>query len=393
MKRCIRDLVDLKGKRVLLRVDFNVPLDSVGRILDKTRIVAEIPTIKYLVDKGAKVIICTHLGRPNGFEINLSLWQISLVLMKYFPGKVQFSEKTIGDRVKEQINSLSEGSILLLENVRFHKEETENDPNFAKELASLADIYVNDAFGVCHRKHASTYGVARLLPNAIGFLVEEEVNSIEDAMAHPKHPFVAIFGGLKVEDKIKVLKNIINIADTILIGGAMAYPFLAAKWISVGLSPCKPECVAVATEILKDAETRGKRVLLPIDHMVIKVDDKKKKVFATDEIGQNMIACDIGPKTIALFEREIRQAGQVIWNGPLGKYEDPKFKNGTMAIAQIVAESKCYSIVGGGDSVSAVNQSGKGKMISHLSTGGGATMKLLEGNSLPCLDVIQERIV
>lgn len=393
MKRCIRDLVDLKGKRVLLRTDFNVPLDDVGRILDKTRIVAEIPTIKYLVERGAKVIICTHLGRPNGFEISLSLWQISLVLMQYFPGKVQFSEKIIGDQVKKQIESLSEGSILLLENIRFHKEETENDAAFAKELASLADIYVNDAFGVCHRKHASTYGVARLLPNAIGFLVEEEINAIQDAMTKPKSPFVAIFGGLKVEDKIKVLKNIINKADTVLIGGAMAYPFLAAKWISVGLSPCKPESVSIATEILKDAEARGKKILLPIDHIAIRMDDRKKKPFVTDILDKNMVACDIGPKTISLFESEIQKAGQVIWNGPLGKYEDPKFKNGTMAIAQIVAESKCYSIVGGGDSVSAVNKSGKANMISHLSTGGGATMKLLEGNSLPCLDVIQERIV
>ena len=393
MKRCIRDLVDLKGKRVLLRTDFNVPLDDVGRILDKTRIVAEIPTIKYLVERGAKVIICTHLGRPNGFEISLSLWQISLVLMQYFPGKVQFSEKIIGDQVKKQIESLSEGSILLLENIRFHKEETENDAAFAKELASLADIYVNDAFGVCHRKHASTYGVARLLPNAIGFLVEEEINAIQDAMTNPKSPFVAIFGGLKVEDKIKVLKNIINKADTVLIGGAMAYPFLAAKWISVGLSPCKPESVSIATEILKDAEARGKKILLPIDHIAIRMDDRKKKPFVTDILDKNMVACDIGPKTISLFESEIQKAGQVIWNRPLGKYEDPKFKNGTMAIAQIVAESKCYSIVGGGDSVSAVNKSGKANMISHLSTGGGATMKLLEGNSLPCLDVIQERIV
>ncbi len=393
MKRCIRDLVDLKGKRVLLRTDFNVPLDDVGRILDKTRIVAEIPTIKYLVERGAKVIICTHLGRPNGFEISLSLWQISLVLMQYFPGKVQFSEKIIGDQVKKQIESLSEGSILLLENIRFHKEETENDAAFAKELASLADIYVNDAFGVCHRKHASTYGVARLLPNAIGFLVEEEINAIQDAMTNPKSPFVTIFGGLKVEDKIKVLKNIINKADTVLIGGAMAYPFLAAKWISVGLSPCKPESVSIATEILKDAEARGKKILLPIDHIAIRMDDRKKKPFVTDILDKNMVACDIGPKTISLFESEIQKAGQVIWNGPLGKYEDPKFKNGTMAIAQIVAESKCYSIVGGGDSVSAVNKSGKANMISHLSTGGGATMKLLEGNSLPCLDVIQERIV
>ncbi len=393
MKRSIRDLVDLKGKRVLLRTDFNVPMDKVGRILDQTRITAEIPTIRYLVNQGAKVIICTHLGRPNGYEISLSLWPISLILMKYFPGKVQFSQKTVGDKVKQQIESLPDGSIILLENVRFHKEEMEDDPVFAKELASLADIYVNDAFGCCHRKHASTYGVARLLPNAIGFLVEKELNAIQDAMDHPKRPFVAIFGGFKVEDKIKVLKNMIDIADTILIGGAMAYPFLVAQWIPVGLSPSRPECVAIAEQILKDAQAKGKKIILPVDHVAYRSDDKKHKPFVTDTLQSNMIACDIGPKTIALFEKEIRGAKQVLWNGPLGKYEDKEFKNGTMKIAEIVASSKCYSIVGGGDSVSAVNKSGKANMISHLSTGGGATMKLFEGNSLPCIEVIQEKII
>jgi phosphoglycerate kinase len=279
MKRSIRDLVDLKGKKILLRTDFNVPMDKVGRILDQTRITAEIPTIRYLVNQGAKVIICTHLGRPNGYEISLSLWPISLILMKYFPGKVQFSQKTVGDKVKEQIESLPDGSIILLENVRFHKEEMEDDPVFAKELASLADIYVNDAFGCCHRKHASTYGVARLLPNAIGFLVEKELNAIQDAMDHPKRPFVAIFGGFKVEDKIKVLKNMIDIADTILIGGAMAYPFLVAQWIPVGLSPSRPECVAIAEQILKDAQSKGKKIVLPVDHVAYRSDDKKIQAF------------------------------------------------------------------------------------------------------------------
>lgn len=393
MKRSIRDLVDIKGKKIFLRTDFNVPLDSVGRILDQTKIKAEIPTIRYLVNKGAKVIICTHLGRPNGYEINLSLWQVSLVLMKYFPGKVQFSQKTIGDQVKDQIASLRDGSILLLENVRFHKEETEDDPAFAKELASLADLYVNDAFGCCHRKHASTYGVARLLPNAIGFLVEKELNAIQDAMEHPKRPFVAIFGGLKVEDKIKVLRNMVDIADTILIGGAMAYPFLVAKWIPVGLSPSRPECVAIAEQVLKDAESKGKKVLLPVDHVAYRSDDKRYKPFVTDKLEANMIGCDIGPKTIALFEKEIRASRQVLWNGPLGKYEEKKFRNGTIRIADIVATSRCYSIVGGGDSLSAVNKSGKAHMISHLSTGGGATMKLFEGKTLPCIEVIQEKIV
>lgn len=390
MKRTIRDLVDLEGKNILLRADFNVPIDKVGRILDTTRIIAEIPTIKYLVEKGAKVIICSHLGRPKGYDIRLSLWPISLILMKYFPGKVQFSHKTVGDEVKARIESMSKGSILLLENTRFHEGEEKNDTKFAKELASLADIYVNDAFGVCHRKHASTYGVARLLPNAIGFLVETELNVISQALQNSRKPFVAIFGGFKVKDKIKVLTNILSKADVILIGGAMAYPFLVAKWRTVGMSPASPECVGVAQKILLEAEKLQKRIILPIDHIAIRANDRRQRAFVTSTLEENMIGCDIGPKTVELFGNEIKKAGQVIWNGPLGKYEDPKFREGTFKIIDILANSPCYSIVGGGDSVSAVNQSGKAKMISHLSTGGGATMHLLEGGSLPAIDVIQE---
>lgn len=393
MKRSIRDLVDLEGKRVLLRADFNVPMDKVGRILDKTRIEAAIPTIKYLVDKGAKVIICSHLGRPKGFDINLSLWPISLMLLKYFPGKVQFSQKTVGDVVRQHIDSMTNGSVLLLENTRFHEEEEKNDPAFAKELASFADIYVNDAFGVCHRKHASTYGVARLLPNAIGFLIETELRVIEQAMQDSRRPFVAIFGGFKVEDKINVLNNLLEHADTILIGGAMAYPFLVANWESVGRSPASTECVKRATEILQEAKDKGKEIILPIDHVAIRYDDRKEKPFVTEKLDEDMIGCDIGPKTVDLFGKYIASAKEVIWNGPLGKYEDPKFREGTFKIADKIAKSSCFSIVGGGDSVSAVNKSGKSKMINHLSTGGGATIKLLEGHSLPCIDVIQEKIL
>ena len=393
MKRTIKDLVNLEGKRVLLRADFNVPMDNIGRILDRTRIEAEIPTIKYLVDRGAKVIICSHLGRPKGYDISLSLWPISLILLRYFPGKVQFSTKTVGDRVKEQINSMSNGSVLLLENTRFHEGEEKNDPTFVKQLASLADIYVNDAFGVCHRKHASTYGVARLLPNAIGFLVEKEIRVIEQAMQNSQRPFVAIFGGLKVEDKIDVLLNLLDMADTILIGGAMAYPFLVANWESVGRSPASTECVKIATEILETAKQKGKTIVLPIDHVAIRYDERKAKTFVTDKLEEDMIGCDIGPKTVELFAKYIKSAKQVIWNGPLGKYEDPKFRTGTFKIIDILSKSDCYSIVGGGDSVSAVNQSGKAELINHLSTGGGATIKLLEGHSLVCIDVIQEKIL
>ncbi len=393
MKRSIRDLVNLKGKRVFLRTDFNLPMNKAGRISDNTRLVNELPTIRYLVDKGAKVIICSHLGRPNGFDFRLSLWPITLLLMKYFPGKVQFAHKTIGPDVQEQVASMSEGSILVLENVRFYKEETQNDPEFAKQLASLADIYVNDAFGTSHRKHASTYGVPRLLPNAVGFLIENELNIIENAIKTPKKPFVAIFGGGKVDDKIGALLNIMKVADVILIGGAMAYAFLVAEGHSVGHSLVDVDSVKVAEEVLAQAKTLNKRIVLPVDHVAYMFGDKKEKTFVTDELSGEMVGSDIGPKTINLFEREISKANQIIWNGPLGKYEDPKFQKGTFKIAKKIGKSAAYSIVGGGDSISAVKQAHCVKMINHISTGGGATLKLLEGAPLVGIDVIQEKVV
>ena len=287
-------------------------------------------------------------------------------------------------------SNISNSEIADIESSQTLTQTEKNDLKFAKELASLADIYVNDAFGVSHRKHASTYGVARLLPNAIGFLVETELNVISQALQNSRKPFVAIFGGFKVKDKIKVLTNILSKADVILIGGAMAYPFLVAKWRAVGMSPASPECVGVAQKILLEAERLQKRIILPIDHIAVKANDRRQRAFVTSVLEENMIGCDIGPKTVEVFGNEIKKAGQVIWNGPLGKYEEPKFREGTFKIIEILANSPCYSIVGGGDSVSAVNQSGKAKMISHLSTGGGATMHLLEGGSLPAIDVIQE---
>lgn len=393
MKRSIRDLVNIEGKRIFLRTDFNLPMNKVGRFTDSTRLENELPTIKYLVDRGAKVIICSHLGRPKGFDFRLSLWPVALMLMKHFPGKVQFAHKVIGDEVQEQVASMTNGSILLLENVRFYKEETANDPEFAKQLASLADIYVNDAFGVAHRKHASTFGVARLLPNAIGFLVENEIDIITNAVQKPEKPFLAIFGGAKVEDKINALLNIIKTADVILIGGAMAYNFLMAKGQTVGRSFADIESVAVAEQILAEAERLGKKIVLPIDHVAYMFDDKKEKTFVTDTLSGEMVGSDIGPKTVRLFEEEIKKARQIIWNGPLGKYEDPKFQKGTFEIAKHIAHSPAYTIVGGGDSVSAVKQVHCIKLINHVSTGGGATLKLLEGSPLPGIEVIQERYI
>lgn len=393
MKRSIRDLVNIEGKKIFLRTDFNVPMDNVGRITDTTRIIAELPTIRFLVERGAKVIVCSHLGRPQGFDFRLSLWPIALILLKYFPGKVQFAHKVIGDKVKEQIDSVPNGSIILLENVRFYKEETENDPNFAKQLASLADIYVNDAFGVAHRKHASTYGVARLLPNAIGFLMENEINIITNAVKEPQKPFVAIFGGAKVKDKIKAITNILKSADVLLVGGAMAYSFLVAKDQTVGRSFIDIDSVKVASKILDEANKLGKKIILPVDHVAYMYGDVKEKTFVTDSLNGDMVGGDIGPQTVKMFEEEISNAKQVIWNGPLGKYEDKKFQKGTFEIAKAIGNSNAYSIVGGGDSVSAVKQAHCMRMINHVSTGGGATLKLLEGGELPGIEVIQEKFV
>lgn len=393
MKRSIRDLANLKGKRVFLRTDFNLPMNKVGRITDTTRLISALPTIRHLVDRGAKVIICSHLGRPKGFDFRLSLWQISLLLMKYFPGKVSFAHKVVGDEVKKQVECMSNGSILLLENVRFYKEETENDPEFAKQLASLADIYVTDAFGTIHRKHASTYGVARLLPNAIGFLVENELNIITNALEKPQKPFVAIFGGAKVKDKISAIMNILKTADTVLIGGAMAYSFMMAQNQTIGRSFSSLESVTVARQILEESQKLGKRIILPIDHVAYMYNDRKQKPFVTEILSGEMVGCDIGPKTIKLFSEEIRNAKQVIWNGPLGMYEDPKFQNGTFRIAKCIGHSVAYSIVGGGDSASAVKQAHCLRLINHVSTGGGVTLKLMGGEELPGIDIIQEKSI
>lgn len=389
MKRSIKDLVVLEGKRVLLRTDFNVPMDKVGRITDTSRIVASLPTIKYLMEKKAKIIICTHLGKPDGFDIKLSLWPISLILMKYFPGKVLFSQKIVGDVVKEQIANMQNGSILLLENVRFDERETQNDPTFVRELASLADIYVNDAFATCHRKHASTYGVSRMLPNAVGLLVEEELNMLSDATKNPKHPYLAIFGGKKVDDKIKVIESIMEKADSIIIGGAMAYPFLVAQGHPKGANKINSESIEIAFNLLEKAKKTGKKILLPVDHIVLTT-DKKQRIITVEDFADNMVGYDIGPKTVKLFENEIFYARQIIWNGPLGMFEDKRFNDGTKKIAEAIAQSRAYSIVGGGDTAAAVKQSGKADYMGYISTGGGATLKFLENNSLPCIDIIQE---
>ncbi len=386
MKRTISDLKDLKGKRVLLRCDFNVPLDNWGDILDDNRIVQAIPTISYLNNAGCKLIICSHLGRPKGYDKFLSLFPVAVSLMKQFPNKVKFCSKVVGLEVDDAVSKMKDGEILVLENLRFNKGEEENDPKFVDQLCKLADVYVDDAFGVAHRKHASNYGVALKMPSAIGFLIQKELNVFDKAFKDPSHPFVAIFGGAKVEDKLPLINNVMNVADVIIIGGAMAYTFLQAKDINIGVSIVAEDQVGNARAILRTADERGIKILLPVDHVAVV--GEKGRPIKTTELKSDMMALDIGKKTIKLFAAEIMKAKQIMWNGPMGKYEDHAFRNGTLKIAKAVAKSGAYSIVGGGDSVSAVKACGVADKINHLSTGGGASLKLMEGKPLPAVEVI-----
>lgn len=384
MKRTIRDLKNIGGNKVLLRCDFNVPLDKYGDILDATRILTSLPTIRYLNEQNCKLIICSHLGRPKGYDKYLSLFPVAVCLMKYFPNKVRFCPKVTGPVVEKYIDEMKNGDILVLENLRFDPREEENDPSFVKELASYCDVYVDDAFGVAHRKHASNYGVALKKPNAIGFLIEKELKVFEKAFQNPKKPFVAIFGGAKVKDKLLLIKNIIGKADSVLIGGGMAYTFLLAEGINIGKSIVDLDLVDEAKKILSDAKNANMKVLLPVDHVAL----KGEKVVKTNFLDADMVGLDIGKKTAKMFTEEIKKAGQIVWNGPLGKYEDKRFKNGTLQVAKAVAKSSAYSIVGGGDSVGAINTLGFADKIDHLSTGGGASMKLMEGKTLPAVEVI-----
>lgn len=392
MKRTIKD-IDVQGKRVFLRVDFNVPLDDSGNITDASRIVKELPTIKYLISHGARLIICTHLGRPKG-EPNPRL--STIVIAKYLVGvlhcKIKFSPTAIGDEVKKMADELQDGEVLVLENIRFYKEEEENSPIFANKLAQLADIYVNDAFGTAHRKHASIYGVAKLLPNAVGFLMGNEINTISEVLENPEHPFVAILGGAKVSDKLGVVHNLIKLCDTVLIGGGMAYTFLKAQGANIGKSLYEEQCIEDAKAILKEAQENGKEIILPIDHVASTILSPNATVIkiATKDIPDSLVGLDIGKKTIKVFVKKIKQAKTVIWNGPMGVFEYEAFKNGTKKIAKAVAKNKGKTIVGGGDSIAALHALKLDKDIYHISTGGGASLKLIAGESLPGVDVISD---
>ncbi len=392
-KKTVKD-VDVRDKRVLVRCDFNVPQDAEGKITDDNRIVGALPTIKYLLDHGAKVILCSHLGRPKGeFNMKYSLKPVADRLNELLGGKVTLAKDVIGDDAKAKVAALKPGEAVLLENVRFHKEEEKNDPEFSKALASFADVYVNDAFGTAHRAHASTAGVADYCKvNVAGFLIEKEVEIMGGALADPKRPFVAILGGAKVSDKIGVINNLIDKVDSLIIGGAMAYTFSLAKGGKVGDSKVEPDKVELAKELMAKAAAKKVEMYLPVDTVITTEfsADAESKVCTAGEIPDGWEGLDIGPKTCELFAKVIASAKTVVWNGPMGVFEFEKFAVGTKAVAQALAENTdAVTIIGGGDSAAAVEQLGYADKVTHISTGGGASLEFLEGRVLPgiaCLD-------
>ncbi len=393
-KKTIED-IDVKGKRVLARCDFNVPLMD-GEITNDKRIVAALPTIKYLMEHGAKVILCSHLGRPKGeYKPEFSLAPVAKKLSEYLGTEVKLAEdpEVVGENAKRIASELKDGEVMLLENVRYRKEETKNEENFSKELASLADIFVNDAFGTAHRAHCSTTGVAAYLPAVCGFLIQKEIKFMGGALANPKRPLVAILGGAKVSDKIGVISNLIDKCDTIIIGGGMAYTFMKYLGHSIGDSLLEADWVEKAGQMMADAEAKGVKFLIPVDNKVGReyAADTEAKIVSSDEIPDGWMGLDIGPKSMEVFVDAIKGAGTVIWNGPMGVSEWDNFAAGTIAVANAVAESGAVSIIGGGDSVAAVTKLGFADKMSHISTGGGASLEFLEGKELPGIAALQDK--
>lgn len=392
-KKTFKD-IEVTGKKVLVRVDFNVPLDENGKIADDNRIRAALPTINYLIHHGAKVILVSHLGRPNGVaSAKFSLSPVAKRLQELIKRPVKMATDTIGESAKKLTGEMQNGDVVMLENVRFYKEEEENDDKFSKDLASLADVFVNDAFGTAHRAHASTAGVARYLPAVAGFLINEEIVSLTKAVEEAQVPFVVILGGAKVSDKIGVIAKLIKKANVLLIGGAMAYTFIAAKGGNIGLSRYEADKIEVAKKIMEEAEKLNVKLLLPVDVVVAEEfkPNAKTKVVDAMSIPEGYQGMDIGPKTIKCFKAEIKKAHTIIWNGPLGVYEFKKFQKGTKKVAKAVAKSDAISVVGGGDSVAAITELGYANKVTHLSTGGGATLKFLEGGVLPGVEVLEDK--
>jgi phosphoglycerate kinase len=399
-KLSIQDL-NLHGHRVFMRVDFNVPLSDEGRVTDDTRIRETLPSIEYALRKGARLILASHLGRPKGkFNAKMSLKPVAerlRMLLDQQLGRscnVGFSPDCIGLAAEETSKKLEKGQTLLLENLRFHAEEEANDENFARQLAALADVYVNDAFGAAHRAHASTAGITKFLhPAAAGLLMQKELEYLGKVLTHPDKPFVAILGGAKVSDKIDVIRNLLGKVDALLIGGAMAYTFLKAQAKPTGKSLVEEDKVQLAQELLQEAQSRNVRLLLPVDHIVAeKPDAGARAQVVTGDIPADMMGLDIGPATVAAFSKEIAGAKTIVWNGPMGVFEVAPFAHGTMKVAQAVAANRgSTSIVGGGDSVAAVHQSGVADKITHISTGGGASLEFLEGKKLPGVEALTDK--
>lgn len=392
-KKTIRD-IQVDGKRVLVRVDFNVPMDG-DRITDENRILGALPTIRYLLEHNAKVVLCSHMGRPKG-EVNpkYSLAPVAKRLSELLHQEVKMAKDVVGEDADRIVAGLKEGEVCLLENLRFHKEEEKNEEAFAKKLASYGEIYVNDAFGTAHRAHASTEGVTHFLPVAVsGFLIEKELKFLGDAVNHPVRPFVAILGGAKVSDKINVIKNLLEKVDVLIIGGGMSYTFTKALGGSVGNSLLEEDKIPLALELLDRAKQKNVKLLLPVDTVVADkfANDANQKVVKANAIPDGWEGLDIGPETRKLFAQEIKNAKTVVWNGPMGVFEFPAFAEGTKAVAKAMAESDATTIVGGGDSAAAVEQLGFADKISHISTGGGASLEFLEGIELPGVKALNNK--
>ena len=392
-KKTVKD-IDLKGKKVFVRCDFNVPMDENRNITDNTRIVAALPTIKYLLEQDCKLILASHLGRPKGeYKLEYSLAPVAKELSNLLGKEVIMANDVVGEDATSKASNLKEGEILLLENVRFHKEETENNPEFSKKLASMAEVFVNDAFGTAHRAHSSTTGIASYLPAVSGFLIEKELKFLGNAVNNPERPFVAILGGAKVSDKIGVIDSLLEKVDTLMIGGGMAYTFFKAQGYEVGNSICEMDKLDLAKSAMEKAKQKGVKLMLPVDTKIgkeFKADTESKTVKYT-EIPTDWEGFDIGAETIKMFSDELRNAKTVIWNGPLGLFEFDQFAIGTNEIAKVLSEIDATTIIGGGDSAAAVKKAGLEDKMTHISTGGGASLEFLEGKKLPGIDALMDK--
>lgn len=392
-KKTVKD-IDIKGKKVLVRCDFNVPMDEKQNITDNTRILAALPTIKYLLENNCAIILCSHLGRPKGeFKSEFSLIPVARELSKLLRKDIIMCKDVIGEDAKIKSDNLKPGEIMILENVRFHREETDNNPEFAKRLSEFAEIYVNDAFGTAHRAHASTAGIAEYLPAVAGFLIEKELNFLGNAVQKPERPFVAILGGAKVSDKIGVINSLLDKVDTLMIGGGMAYTFFKAQGYEVGNSICELDKLDLAKEAIEKAKIKGVKLLLPVDTKIGKEfkPDTESKTVSWTEIPSDWEGFDIGENTIKIFLEELKKAKTVIWNGPLGLFEFEQFAIGTNSIAKALSQLDATTIIGGGDSAAAVEKAGLANKMTHISTGGGASLEFLEGKKLPGIECLLDK--